>query len=64
VDQDKTDRWKDLCRQAEDEKDPAKLLALVEEIDRLLEIRAECLKRGHHRSDDGAGKDAESEETD
>ena len=39
------------------------MLALVEEIDRLLEVRAECLKKGHKRSDDGASKDAESEET-
>jgi len=39
------------------------LLALVEEIDRLLEVRAEWLKRGRNRSDDGASEDGESEGT-
>jgi len=52
VDQDKTEHWKDLCRQAEDEKDPAKLLALVQEIDRLLEVRAQWPKKGRNPSED------------
>jgi vacuolar-type H+-ATPase subunit E/Vma4 len=45
VDQDNTDLWKELCKQAQKEKDPAKLLALVQEIDRLLEARGEWLKQ-------------------
>jgi hypothetical protein len=43
--EDKTERWRDLCKQAENEKDPAKLLALVQEIDRLLEARREWQRK-------------------
>ena len=35
--QDKTERWMELCKQAAIEQDPQKLLALVEEINALLE---------------------------
>ena len=45
MDQDRTERWKALCKQAETEKDPAKLLALVQEIDRLLEAEDDWLKK-------------------
>jgi hypothetical protein len=43
--EDKTERWRDFCKQAENEKDPAKLLALVQEIDRLLEARREWQRK-------------------
>ena len=33
------ERWMELCEQASKEQDPAKLLSLVEEINRLLEQR-------------------------
>jgi hypothetical protein len=34
------ERWRILCEQAANEKDPAKLLALVQEINRILEAKA------------------------
>ena len=37
-------RWKELCAQAAKEQDPEKLMVLVEEINRLLERKAERLK--------------------
>ena len=37
-------RWKELCAQAATEQDPEKLMVLVEEINRLLERKAERLK--------------------
>jgi hypothetical protein len=37
------ERWKKLCAQAAVERDPAKLLALVEEINNLLEAREQSL---------------------
>jgi hypothetical protein len=37
--QDKTERWMELCRQAAIEQDPDKLLALVKEINDLLEAK-------------------------
>jgi flagellin-like hook-associated protein FlgL len=33
----RTERWKELCAQAASEQDPDKLLALVKEINRLLD---------------------------
>lgn len=38
------ERWKELCEQAAVEKDPQKLLALVAEINRLLEEKQNRLK--------------------
>jgi hypothetical protein len=35
-----TERWQELCAQAAGEKDPDKLLALVQEINRILEDRS------------------------
>ncbi len=37
MDEPVTERWKQLCEQAASEQDPEKLLALVTEINRLLE---------------------------
>jgi hypothetical protein len=39
VNGDKEERWKELCKQASTEHDPQKLLALIQEINRLLEER-------------------------
>jgi hypothetical protein len=36
---DKTERWMQLCELAAQEKDPKKLMALVAEIDRLLQAK-------------------------
>jgi hypothetical protein len=33
------ERWQELCEQAANEKDPAKMLELVEEINRLLAVK-------------------------
>ena len=40
----KKEEWLELCQQAVDEKDPAKLMALVVEIDRLLDAKEQRLK--------------------
>ena len=39
------ERWKELCAQAAKEQDPEKLMALVAEINRLLERKSERLQR-------------------
>jgi hypothetical protein len=39
------ERWKELCALASTEQDPDKLLALVEEINRLLDEREQRLRR-------------------
>ena len=39
------ERWLDLCMQAAEEHDPMKLLALITEINDLLEAKEERLKR-------------------
>jgi hypothetical protein len=41
--QEKTERWMELCAQAAVEQDPEKLLALVKEINRLLEAKEQRL---------------------
>lgn len=41
--QDKTERWMELCAQAAIEQDPAKLMALVREINDLLEAKEQRL---------------------
>jgi hypothetical protein len=38
---DKKENWIELCELAVQEKDPAKLMALIREIDRLLELNAQ-----------------------
>ncbi|HEX3321942.1 MAG TPA: hypothetical protein VHR84_14635 [Terriglobales bacterium] len=38
------ERWQDLCAQAADEQDPEKLIALVSEINKLLEEKEERLR--------------------
>jgi hypothetical protein len=40
----KQERWMELCAQAAIEQDPQKLHALVEEIDRLLQEKEDLLK--------------------
>jgi hypothetical protein len=35
----KKERWMELCEQAADEQDPAKLMALIQEINDLLEAK-------------------------
>jgi hypothetical protein len=37
--QDKKERWLELCKQAADEQDPERLMALVKEIIELLEAK-------------------------
>jgi hypothetical protein len=37
------ERWKQLCEQAANEQDPKKLIALVQEINRLLEAKRKRL---------------------
>jgi hypothetical protein len=44
---DKKERWMELCAQAAVERDPEKLHALVEEIDRLLQEKENRLKKAH-----------------
>ena len=39
------ERWQALCEQAADEKDPARLVQLADEINRLLTDKEERLKR-------------------
>ena len=41
----KKERWLQLCEQAAVEKDPEKLLALCQEISRLLDEKEKSLKR-------------------
>jgi hypothetical protein len=40
----KKEEWLDLCQEAVDEKNPEKLMALIAEIDRLLEAKERRLK--------------------
>jgi len=47
-----SDRLRELCLEAESEKDPDKLMALIQQIERLLEMKEEPLRlpsctRGH-----------------
>jgi hypothetical protein len=53
VDQNRTERWKELCKQAENERDPEKLLALVQEIDQLLEAEGEWRTRSRMQINNG-----------
>ena len=39
------EKWMELCEQASKEQDPEKLLALVQEINRLLETKQERLNK-------------------
>ncbi len=39
------EKWMELCEQASTEQDPEKLLALVQEINRLLEAKQERLSK-------------------
>jgi hypothetical protein len=40
-------RWMELARLAAEEQDPVKMLALIKEINELLEAKEERLKRTH-----------------
>ena len=50
--QDKTERWFQLCQQASVEQDPDKLLALIKEINDLLDAKESRLQK--KRQDDAA----------
>jgi hypothetical protein len=45
-----TERWRELCQQAEVEQDPHKLLELVAEINRLLELKEKRLEEARKPS--------------
>lgn len=47
--QEQRERWMQLCEQAATEQDPEKLMALIAEINRLLEAKERRLR--HHTSD-------------
>ncbi|MHB8215119.1 MAG: hypothetical protein ACYDDS_03475 [Candidatus Sulfotelmatobacter sp.] len=47
----KKERWMELCAQAAIEQDPEKLHALVEEIDRLLQEKEDRLKKYRLKED-------------
>jgi hypothetical protein len=61
VNQDQTEGWKDLSKQAEGEKERARLLALVQEVDRLLEAHGEWLRKNRYPSHDDDSKDGNSD---
>ena len=42
------EKWMEVCELAVKEQDPEKLMALVTEIDRLLEEKTQRLKKAHH----------------
>ena len=42
------ERWQELCEQAANEKDPTKMLELVEEINRLLAAKYDRLSHTHN----------------
>jgi hypothetical protein len=42
------ERWQELCEQAANEQDPAKMLTLVAEINRLLEEKQRRLEKKSH----------------
>jgi hypothetical protein len=44
---DEKERWMELCELAAKEQDPAKLMALVAEINRILESKEQRLKQVH-----------------
>ncbi len=50
--QDNKERWMELCAQASNEQDPERLLALVQEINRLLEEKE---RRNHPAPKDSDG---------
>ncbi len=52
MNEDSSEHWQELCRQAQNEKDPVKLLALVQEINRLLADQGEQSKKTHAQIDD------------
>ncbi len=60
MDQEKKDRWIQLCELASREQDPEKLLRLVMEINRLLDERDQSLKMGKDGPHD-LGKDGSHE---
>jgi hypothetical protein len=39
-----TEKWRDLCDQAVIEDDPEKLIVLIQEINRLLDLKAQRIK--------------------
>ena len=49
MEQEQKERWMELCEMAVKEQDPDKLLALTQEINRLLEDKEGRLKRARQR---------------
>jgi hypothetical protein len=48
------ERWRKLCEQAAEERDPKKLMQLIEEINRLLGSKEERLLREQEEAKQGA----------
>jgi hypothetical protein len=55
--QEKTERWFELCQQAAVEQDPQKLLALIKEINDLLEAK-EARLQGQRKGSPATGETA------
>lgn len=51
--QENEERWKQLCEQAAKEQDPEKLMGLIAEINRLLALKEERLRRKPSGPDSG-----------
>ncbi|MGH9545017.1 MAG: hypothetical protein ACRD23_07355 [Terriglobales bacterium] len=52
--QDQRERWMQLCEQAASEQDPEKLMALIAEINQLLEAKQRRLRRRDSVPDSGS----------
>lgn len=50
------ERWRQLCAEAAVEQDPQKLMKLVEEINRLLDLKQQRGRREHKESTQKEGK--------
>jgi len=59
--EEKKERWKELCEQAAKEWDPQKLLKLVQEIDRLLAEKQERLNKNNSMRDLQPGRCSDRE---
>jgi hypothetical protein len=57
---DKKDSWMELCELAAQEKDPAKLMILMKEIDRLLEPKHQHVANAADPVTENSGKQASS----
>jgi hypothetical protein len=50
------ERWRQLCAEAAVEQDPQKLMELVKEINRLLDLKQQRGRPGHNESNQAEGK--------